>query len=156
MIYFIFSGVWATIYLFLKHSSPLMRISLQETNVSTWVVGFYTQSVWHSIKISNNALQMVHCEVIKQQEAEYGQLLIPLSDPTVAALQRLHISKFYTHQVRSFHMFSKLKILRFVMKILAIFSHFVHCFSGRSNKCSNWQTKCYNCYIHFKWQVNLL
>ena len=104
-LFFIFSGKWATCDLFLRHSSPLRRICMPETNVSIWVVGFYIQSVWHSIKISNNALQMVHCEVINQQEAEYGQLLIPLSDPTVAALQRLHISKFYTHQVRSFQMF---------------------------------------------------
>lgn len=45
--------------------------------------------------------QIVHCEVIEQREADYGQVAVALSDPTAAALRRLHISKLYKHQAEA-------------------------------------------------------
>lgn len=45
--------------------------------------------------------QIAHCEVIEKREAEYGQLAVPLSDSTVAALKKLHISRFYKHQAEA-------------------------------------------------------
>ncbi|KAH7387798.1 hypothetical protein KP509_16G041600 [Ceratopteris richardii] len=45
--------------------------------------------------------QIVHCEILEKREAEYCELKATLSQSTLAALKRIHISRFYKHQVEA-------------------------------------------------------